>query len=60
LLIIHSNRYDKLFGILKTTIQAGHGLANPILLKNIKALISFPDKHFFDQSVAQKSGVLDT
>jgi len=60
LLIIHANRYQKLFGILKTTFQAAHGLANPIVFKNVKALISFPNKHFIDRVEADRCGILDS
>jgi hypothetical protein len=38
----------------------GEGLANPIVLKLIKALIAFPDKRFIDETEADKCGVLDT
>lgn len=44
--------------MLKNTMDAKIDLSNSMVLKMVKSLISFPDKHFFDIKEAEKAGIL--
>jgi hypothetical protein len=49
LITIHAHKFDKLLKILKTIFEHGLMVNNPAVIKLIRVLINFPDKHYIDK-----------